>query len=150
MYCQTSRYQPLDGCYLRAPNFYQTQCLFENRDDCTLDSRKFALGLRNSRVRQLEIRRRQCCVPTILFWVGTRHCRILYHSFKPDAPILFWVGTRHCRILYHSFKPDAPILFWVGTRHCRILYHFYPTAKEGEELLRKLSNSRFTVCGTSC
>jgi|GEM_PF-3239078 len=26
----------------------------------------------------------------------------------------------------------------------------YPKTKEPEELLRKLSNSRFTVCGTSC
>jgi hypothetical protein len=27
-----------------------------------------------------EIRRRQCRVPTTLFWVGTRHCRLLYYS----------------------------------------------------------------------
>jgi hypothetical protein len=25
-----------------------------------------------------QIRRRQCRVPTILLWVGTRHCRLLY------------------------------------------------------------------------
>ncbi len=30
-----------------------------------------------------EIRRRQCRFPTILFWVGTRHCRLLY----PDGAI---------------------------------------------------------------
>ena len=27
-----------------------------------------------------EIRRRQCRFPTMLFWVGTRYCRLLYNS----------------------------------------------------------------------
>ncbi len=49
---------------------------------------------------------------TILFLVGTRHCRLLY-----IIPMLFLVGTRHCRLLY-----IIPMLFLVGTRHCRLLY----------------------------
>ncbi len=48
-----------------------------------------------------EIRRRQCRVPTVLFWVGTRHCRLLYIiPAQPDLilPMAFrtfstWLGA---------------------------------------------------------
>ena len=32
-----------------------------------------------------EIRKRQCRVPTILFWVGKRHCRLLYLDLSPHS-----------------------------------------------------------------
>ena len=33
------------------------------------------------------MRRRQCRIPTILFWVGTRHCRLLYYSGATEIDI---------------------------------------------------------------
>ena len=35
-----------------------------------------------------EIRRRQCRFPTMLFWVGTRHCRLLYNSGATGIDII--------------------------------------------------------------
>ena len=42
----------------------------------------------------VEIRRRQCRVPTMLFWVGTRHCRLLYHSGATGIDMTFKI----CRL----------------------------------------------------
>ena len=62
----------------------------------------------------VEIRRRHCRVPTILFWVGTRHVQSPLSCLSPTGIdikelLLVEIRRRQCRV--------PKILFWVGTRH---------------------------------
>jgi len=74
-----------------------------------------------------KIRRRQCRVPTILFLVGTRHCRLLYivfiSLFSSSVFSALSVVKKILRAKIRRRQCRVPtILFLVGTRHCRLLY----------------------------
>ncbi len=137
MYRQKFKHQSLDGCYLRKADFYQTRCLFQNSHDCTLDSRKFALGLTNKIRRTVETASTQTKI--------RRRLKPRLHKRSPPPR----TEEKNVILTAHSSTPLSSgfvCIDAVSTARSS----FYVTAKEGEEFLRKLSNSRFTVCGASC
>ena len=58
-------------------------------------------------------RRRQCRVPTILFWVGTRHCLGLYHTDATGNDMMIHdyqqLPTAHCQLPIVNYQLNCPI-----------------------------------------